>query len=136
MEFVLLSLFVLAGTVATGVFFVKRELPARRAAKEQWRAERARKALEAWNLQKVAEEGRRAQRELRAQKEQERQAQLAQQRQQKEERAAFVSEKMAAREEVIRDREKRKEARAEKMRQWQQRRDQHISGKAKDDEPT
>ena len=136
MEFVLLSLFVLAGTVATGVYFVKRELPLRRAAKEQWRAERAKKALEIWNLQRAAEEARRAQVELRAQKERERLAQLEQQRQQKEERAAFVSEKMAAREEAIRDREKRKEARAEKMRQWQERREQHIAGKTKDEEPT
>lgn len=136
MEYVLLSVFVLAGTVATGVYFLKRELPVRRAAKEQWRAERARKALEAWNLQKAAEDARRAQIGLRARKEREREEQLAQQRQQKEERAATVSEKMSAREVVIRDREKRKQARAEKMRQWQERREQHIAGKTKDEEPT
>ena len=136
MEYVLLSVFVLAGTVATGVYFLKRELPVRRAAKEQWRAERARKALEAWNLQKAGEDARRAQIELRARKEREREEQLAQQRQQKEERAATVSEKMSARELVIRDREKRKQARAEKMRQWQERREQHIAGKTKDEEPT
>jgi len=136
LEYVLLSVFVLAGTVATGVYFLKRELPVRRAAKEQWRAERARKALEAWNLQKAAEDARRAQIGLRARKEREREEQLAQQRQQKEERAATVSEKMSAREVVIRDREKRKQARAEKMRQWQERREQHIAGKTKDEEPT
>src|SRR4029453_2940461 len=100
-EYSVLAAVILVGTVVTGVFFLWRELPARRAMLEHQRAERAKQVLAAWNEEKAAEDARRrhrARRDHAARK-------LLEQR---EQRAMTAEEKMAAREEINRGRAARK----------------------------